>query len=115
MAQNSSMLRCTLAACVAACVLFFAATEGKAANPTIRRLQTGANDSSATLRVLAGEPSPYRIPAFITGKFAEHLRENIYGGMCAEILRNPTLADYPFATREMNPDGVMKFYSGRDE
>jgi alpha-N-arabinofuranosidase len=80
----------------------------------IRHLENGANDSAATLRVLAGNPIPYRIPALITGKFAEHLGENIYNGMSAQILRNPTMADYPFNSGEMNPDGVVRFLSDRE-
>jgi alpha-N-arabinofuranosidase len=109
------MFRYFFAIHAAACVLLFAATQGNAANHAMRHLETGTNGSSATLRVFADEPCPYRIPTFITGKFAEHLGENIYGGMFAQILRNPTLADYPFASHETNPDGVMKFYSGRED
>jgi hypothetical protein len=86
-----------------------------AADATIRRLTNSTNESAATLRVLADQPAPDRIPRFITGKFAEHLRENIYGGMSAEILRNPTLADYPFGSGDMNPDGVMKFHTDRQQ
>ena len=58
--------------------------------------------------VHAAERSRYVIPKEITGKFAEHLGWNIYNGMDAQILRNPTFADYPFATGEMSPDGVIK-------
>ncbi len=43
----------------------------------------------------------------ITGKFCEHLRDNILNGMSAQILRNPTFADYPIATGWMTPDGVI--------
>ena len=93
--------------------MFFTAQIG-AADITIRHLESSTNESEATLRVFADKQSPYRIPAFITGKFAEHLGENIYNGMFAQILRNPTLADYPFGTREMNPDGVVKFHSDRE-
>jgi alpha-N-arabinofuranosidase len=93
----------------------FSAVFASAADTPLRTLQTSGDNSSAILRVHVDKPSPYRIPAFITGKFAEHLGQNIYNGMFAQILRNPTLADYPFATREMSADGVMEFYSRRDE
>lgn len=93
--------------------MFFTA-QIAAADITIRHLEGSTNESEATLRVLADKQSPYRIPAFITGKFAEHLGENIYNGMFAQILRNPTLADYPFGTREMNPDGVVRFQSDKE-
>ncbi len=60
----------------------------------------------AELRVRAGRRSPHAIPRYITGKFAEHLGANIYHGMDAQVLRNPTLADWPFWTGQMTPDGV---------
>jgi len=65
--------------------------------------------AQATLRVLASQRSQYPIPPFITGKFAEHLGNNIYNGMCAQILRNPTFADYPFGSGQTNPDGRVTF------
>ncbi|HHN46316.1 MAG TPA: hypothetical protein ENN09_02640 [Planctomycetes bacterium] len=49
------------------------------------------------------------IPAHITGKFCEHLGSNIYNGMHAEILRNPTFADFPFGGGGEHPDGGVKF------
>jgi alpha-N-arabinofuranosidase len=102
------------AACLFVCLALLASRAG-AVEPPMRHLETGTNAASATLRVQADKPLPYRIPPLITGKFAEHLRENIYNGMLAQILRNPTLADYPFATREMSPDGIVEFYSKRDD
>lgn len=51
------------------------------------------------------------MPKSITGKFAEHLGANIYNGMDAQILRNPTLADYPFWNGQMSPDGITQFQS----
>jgi alpha-N-arabinofuranosidase len=87
---------------------------GGAQEMPLRHLEPGTNDGTANLRVFAGQRSTNLIPAYITGKFAEHLRQNIYNGMYAQILRNPTLADYPFATGEMNPDGVVKFQSDRE-
>lgn len=80
----------------------------------LRRLTPAANETNATLRVLAGQPSRDRIPAYLTGKFAEHLGQNIYNGMFAQILHNPTLAAFPFATPDMDPDGVAIFQSDED-
>ncbi|MBI2946977.1 MAG: hypothetical protein HYY23_04980 [Verrucomicrobia bacterium] len=82
--------------------------DSQAAFP-IRRLQESKDASRAVVRVRAGERSPHRIPAYITGKFAEHLGVNIYNGMDAQILRNPTFADFPFGTGQTTPDGVTKF------
>jgi alpha-L-arabinofuranosidase len=75
----------------------------------LRQLHDSADPSRATVRVRVGDRSPHRIPAEITGKFAEHLGSNIYNGMDAQILRNPTFADYPFRSGPMTPDGVARF------
>ncbi len=63
----------------------------------------------ATLVVHAAELASNPIPRNLTGKFCEHLGANIYNGMDAQILRNPTFADYPFATGQTTPDGVVTF------
>ncbi|MHB9046578.1 MAG: alpha-L-arabinofuranosidase C-terminal domain-containing protein [Pirellulales bacterium] len=70
---------------------------------------------TATLRVQAGKRAAHAIPAYLTGKFAEHLGNNIYNGMNAQIVRNPTFADYPFATGEASADGVATFLVDRQE
>jgi alpha-N-arabinofuranosidase len=69
----------------------------------------------ATLIVRAAERAPHPIPRCLTGKFAEHLGNNIYNGMSAQVLRNPTFADFPIWTGEMNPDGVTTFLHERDK
>src|SRR5262245_40621062 len=89
----------------------FLAIHSRAAEVTIRNLQESSAPSHATIPVHAAQRSPHPIPADITGKFAEHLGANIYNGMDAQILRNPTFADYPFSTGQMSPDGVAKFHS----
>ena len=66
--------------------------------------------SQATLRIRAADRSPYRVPKYITGKFCEHLGFNIYHGMDAQILHNPTLADYPFSAGGQSPDGGVRFH-----
>jgi alpha-L-arabinofuranosidase len=71
--------------------------------------------AEATLRVRTAERSAYRIPPFLTGKFCEHLGANIYHGMDAQILRNPTFADWPFATGQTTPDGVTTFHFEREK
>lgn len=67
--------------------------------------------TAAQVIVRANVKAPYRVPRHITGKFAEHLGWNINNGMCAQILRNPTFADYPFWTGQMTPDGLTKFHA----
>ena len=69
----------------------------------------------ASLVVHASQKSEYPIPRHITGKFCEHLYFNITNGMDAQILRNPTLCDYPFRTGQTSPDGVAMFHFSREE
>ena len=71
--------------------------------------------AEATIRVHARQLEPHRIPPNLTGKFCEHLGANIYNGMDAQILRNPTFADYPFWTGRMSPDGITMFQSEREK
>ncbi|HEY5909352.1 MAG TPA: alpha-L-arabinofuranosidase C-terminal domain-containing protein [Verrucomicrobiae bacterium] len=68
---------------------------------------------SATLVIDATAVSAFPIPRELTGKFCEHLGANIYNGMDAQILRNPTFADYPFWTGQMSPDGITTFHFER--
>jgi alpha-N-arabinofuranosidase len=69
----------------------------------------------ASLVIYTTEKSEYSIPRNITGKFCEHLFFNITNGMDAQILRNPTLSDYPFRTGQDTPDGVATFYYERQQ
>ena len=76
--------------------------------------QEPAKAGQAVLRVRAAERSPHPIPRHITGKFAEHLGSNILNGMDAQILRNPTFAEFPFATGQTTPDGIVTFQFDRE-
>jgi hypothetical protein len=79
-------------------VIFLAGALFAGATATAAPGPAAADDpAGATLRILAGERSPHRIPALITGKFAEHLGSNILNGMDAQILRNPTIGPIPVA------------------
>ncbi|MCW8133605.1 MAG: alpha-N-arabinofuranosidase [Planctomycetota bacterium] len=57
------------------------------------------------VKVEAAQPAPIPIKPFLLGKFCEHLGSNIYHGMEAQILRNPTFARYRFGAGESNIDG----------
>ncbi len=92
-------------------LIFLSGARVPGAELVLRQVGEANDPSRATVRVRAGERSPHPIPRFITGKFAEHLWANIYNGMDAQILRNPTFADWPFGTGQMTPDGVAKFHS----
>lgn len=98
---------------LAAALLMAAVATG--AEPALRQLKEASDPARATLRVRVAERSPHPIPARLTGKFAEHLGVNIYNGMDAQILRNPTFADYPFWNGQMSADGVAKFHVDDDK
>ena len=74
-------------------------------NASLLRFEAVEDKSRASIRVLAGEPAGRPISRFLTGKFCEHLGRNIYNGMEAQVLRNPTFADFPFGSRRRHPDG----------
>lgn len=86
--------------------------EGQA--PSVRALRKTEIPGRAMVRVRAGLRSPHPIPADTTGKFAEHLGWNIYNGMDAQVLRNPTFAEYPFWTGQMSADGLTEFHYETD-
>jgi alpha-N-arabinofuranosidase len=93
-----------------AVVLLFLLPEAvPAGEGALRETRDGSAPNRATIHVHAGERSFAPIPKEITGKFAEHLGFNIYHGMSAQILHNPTFAEYPFWNGRMTPDGVTEF------
>lgn len=69
----------------------------------------------ATLKIHTARKVQNPISPHITGKFCEHLFFNITNGMDAQILKNPTLCDYPFRSEQMSPDGLATFMHDRDE
>lgn len=79
------------------------------------RVVPGPSQTQATLTVHAGKTWPWAVPRHITGKFAEHLGANIYQGMDAQVLRNPSFADFPFWTGQMSPDGVTQFMADEEK
>jgi alpha-N-arabinofuranosidase len=81
----------------------------------LRQVRPITEPGFARLVIHADRPASHRIPAYITGKFAEHLGNNIVNGMDAQILVNPTFAEYPFWNGEMTSDGVTKFITDDQE
>ncbi|MFN7138886.1 MAG: alpha-L-arabinofuranosidase C-terminal domain-containing protein [Limisphaerales bacterium] len=49
------------------------------------------------------------MPAHLTGKFTEHLGANVYGGISAFVLANPTFGVVPFRTGSNHLDGGVQF------
>ncbi|MBI4663825.1 MAG: hypothetical protein HY735_33910 [Verrucomicrobia bacterium] len=109
----NNIIKCSLAALAAGCLSasLWAAPRDSQASTSLRQLRETKDPDRAILRVRPNERSPHKIPLYLTGKFAEHLGANIYNGMDAQILRNPTFADFPFSTGQMTPDGVTRFHS----
>lgn len=76
--------------------------------------ETVSAASVATIKIDTSRPAPHRITRYLTGKFCEHLGSNIYQGMDAQVLLNPTLADYPFSVGQ-TPDGIAAFEWDREK
>ena len=79
----------------------------------LHRFQPTDGASPDIIRVVAGTRSDLPISRYLTGKFCEHLCHNIYNGMHAQILQNPTFADYPFGGGP-HPDGGHKVESDEE-
>lgn len=101
-----------LSPCGAAAVVLLVSAAGRADDPAGDPLR---GYPAAEVRVRAGEPAGQAIPKYITGKFCEHLGDNVYHGMDAQVLRNPTFGDFPFWTGEMTPEGLTAFHTERDQ
>jgi alpha-L-arabinofuranosidase len=73
---------------------------------SLSKKSTNIQSGKAELCIRAGKPDEQPLSQLLTGKFCEHLGSNIDNGMCAQILRNPTFADWPFPARGIkHPDG----------
>jgi len=64
--------------------------------------------SHASLVVDAGARGKHVISPLLYGKFCEHLGANIYNGMEAQILRNPTFGKWRFGAGESQIDGGVQ-------
>jgi len=104
MSRKKVFLRRGLAAALALGTLC-----GAAFSEPIRQVEFAPDPGKAEIQVRADRPASYRISRLLTGKFAEHLWWNIYNGMDAQILRNPTFGEYTFRAGPMSPDGVALF------
>ena len=65
----------------------------------------GTDVKKATLTVDAAKKSAHTVNPYLYGKFSEHLGHNIYHGMDAQILRNPTFGKWRFGAGEDLVDG----------
>ena len=83
---------------------------------TLHRHTPTSDEHSASLRVDPSERTDHTIPPELYAKFAEHLGWNIYHGMDAQILFNPTFGEWRFPAGSANaPDGGQRFAHDPDE
>jgi alpha-N-arabinofuranosidase len=75
----------------------------------IRRGELTDDVTRAHLRVSVRERAAAPLTPYLTGKFCEHLGNNIYNGMHAQVLRNPTFAEHLFGAAGRRVDGGVKF------
>ncbi len=59
--------------------------------------------------------SPFPVKPFLFGKFCEHLGANIYHGMDAQILDNPTFGKWQFWAGDDHPDGGTRPMTDRGQ
>lgn len=76
---------------------------------------TTADTGSASIRIDPANPVSRKVPPTLFGKFAEHLGWNIYHGMEAQLLFNPTMGEWPFPIGTVDsPDGGQQWVTGDD-
>ena len=73
--------------------------------PTLLKHVPVADAADSSLTIDATAQAPHRVNPLLYGKFCEHLGSNIYQGMDAQILRNPTFGAWPFHGEGQRPDG----------
>ena len=56
----------------------------------------------AVIEIRAGQQSSFRIPRTVYGIYTENVGNEIYGGVSAQLLENPSLEDYHASLRVMN-------------
>lgn len=69
----------------------------------------------AHLLVDADIKSPFPVTPRLFGKFCEHLGANIYHGMDAQILDNPTFGKWQFWAGDDHPDGGTRPLTDREQ
>ena len=71
--------------------------------------------TNASISVDAGARASAPLSPYLTGKFCEHLGSNIYNGMEAQILRNPTFGSWRFSAGDRHPDGGVQGQHEREK
>src|SRR5690349_15107473 len=70
--------------------------------------------SRATITIDVERKSPHVVNPRLYGKFTEHLGSNIYHGIDAQILRNPTFGKWRFGSGENTIDGGVQMETNQE-
>jgi alpha-N-arabinofuranosidase len=84
----------------AASAAFFLFTGGLAAQSLSSYVRT--DKPEAVIEIRAGQQSSFRIPRTVYGIYTENVGNEIYGGVSAQLLENPSLEDYHASLQVMN-------------
>ncbi|MGA3097958.1 MAG: alpha-L-arabinofuranosidase C-terminal domain-containing protein [Bryobacteraceae bacterium] len=86
-----------LAAASVAFFLFIGGLAGQSLSSYIR-----TDKPEAVIDIRAGQQSSFRIPRTVYGIYTENVGNEIYGGLSAQLLENPSLEDYHASLQVMN-------------
>jgi alpha-N-arabinofuranosidase len=86
-----------LAAASVAFFLFMGGLAGQSLSSYIR-----TDKPEAVIDIRAGQQSSFRIPRTVYGIYTENVGNEIYGGLSAQLLENPSLEDYHASLQVMN-------------
>jgi alpha-N-arabinofuranosidase len=81
-------------------VAFFLFTGGLAAQSLSSYVRT--DKPEAVIEIRAGQQSSFRIPRTVYGIYTENVGNEIYGGVAAQLLENPSLEDYHASLQVMS-------------
>jgi len=82
---------------------------------TLLHIEPNGEVGKASLVVDTSVKSPFPVTPRLFGKFCEHLGANIYHGMDAQILDNPTFGKWQFWAGDDHPDGGTRPLTDREQ
>ena len=84
-------------------------------SPKIFSIQERVDTRTVHLQIQATPSTEYHVSPLLFGKFCEHLGNNIYGGMEAQLLINPTFGKWGFKGARESVDGGIDLEFDRDK
>jgi len=76
--------------------------------PVLLRHRASPDVKLARIRIDLNSRSPHKVNPLLFGKFTEHLGQNIYNGIDAQILMNPTFGRWRFSAGDGLVDGGFR-------